>query len=365
LLSPIDSEELDFFSSLNADLIFQYRIQDPESLSWSKAIANTGAKTVGVVGSWDHPTTKGPIFDLFDRYHVQSLRMKKELVEFHSIAPEKIFVSGKLQMDQFHQPDLINRDRLLEELGASRDKKLILLATNCEGLKEHEVSIARKLAEMVSSGEIPDSFLLIRTHPQDNSWSQDFLPLEVPGKVRVQQGFSFELKDVKDSREAEVDQLRLRSILAHSNVVVQSRGSILLDAFAFDTPVVSLAFDGDLPRSASDSFLTEYLFEHYRQIVESKCTFLVKSYESMKQSILDYFENPMLHKEGRKAVVKEHITFLDGLSAKRFISDVRSILKLENQSESAVLFDIETASSSFAIDDFETRSQYDLQGFLT
>jgi CDP-glycerol glycerophosphotransferase (TagB/SpsB family) len=107
--------------------------------------------------------------------------------------------------------------------------------------------------------------------------------------------------------------------MQHSDVVIQSRGSLALDAIAFDTPVMSLAFDGDLVRPPNDSFLLEYAFEHYKPLVEAEGTWMVGSYEVLDRAIQEYLSDPTVHSEGRRRIRDEHIVPLDGQASQRLV----------------------------------------------
>ena len=106
----------------------------------------------------------------------------------------------------------------------------------------------------------------------------------------------------EDGGSAEQDIIFLANLMKHSDVVIQSRGSLALDAIAFDTPVISIGFDGDCVRLPEDSFLWEYAFDHYKPLVAADGTWLVGSYDALDKAIRGYLRNPGIHSAGRKAI---------------------------------------------------------------
>jgi CDP-glycerol glycerophosphotransferase (TagB/SpsB family) len=107
--------------------------------------------------------------------------------------------------------------------------------------------------------------------------------------------------------------------MKHADVVVQSRGSLALDAIAFDTPVVSIGYDGGLPRGEEDSFLLENLYEHYLPLVKARGIWLVGSHETLAQAIDTYLKDPSTHADGRAQIRRDHLEPLDGGASRRLI----------------------------------------------
>lgn len=313
-------EDVAVLKHLQADMAVFGGIQFPKTVYWLKAFHRLRVPIIGIVPSWDHPTTKGPIPRGMSGYIVASRRMVDELSSLHGIDMTKIRQIGKVQMDQYMNTSIFrNREDFLKELGIPIDHHLVTFGTNNVSLKQHEVSIAYKLSEHFVKGYYGKATLLLRTHPQDINWKKDFLTLAKPPWVLCHSASSFGYRKADSVFGGQNDQIMLANLMKHSDIVIQSRGSLALDAIAFDTPVISLAFDGDLPRIPSDSFLLEYAFEHYKPIVASQGTWMVGSYDELDRAILTYLGNPEIHSEGRKIIREEQIEPLDGQASTRLI----------------------------------------------
>jgi len=320
-LNAARTEDVAILQNLKSDLAVIGGVHFPQTVYWVKAFRCLRVPMIGIVPSWDHSTTKGPIPRGMSGYVVASNRMVEELSILHGIDMEKIQQVGKVQMDQYMNPSIfMTREDFLKELSIPADHRLVTFGTNNIGLKEHEVSIAEKLSKLFTGGHYGKATLLLRTHPQDVSWEKDFLDLAKPPYVLCHSASSFGCLKADSVIGGQNDQIMLANLMKHSDIVIQSRGSLALDAIAFDTPVISLAFDGDLPRPLNDSFLLEYEFEHFKPLVVAQGTWMVGSYDELDRAITQYFADPGIHSEGRKAIRKEHIEPLDGMASQRLIN---------------------------------------------
>ena len=320
VLNLVRKEDKVFLQDLEPDLFVFGRLHLHTTAYWVTALRHLGIPMIGIVSSWDHPTTKGPTPRGMSGYVVASRRMVEEMSDLHGIKREKICQVGKVQMDVYKDQYVFgSREDFLKELGIPPDHHLVTFGTNTTGLKEHEVSIAQKLSKDFANGCYGKTTLLLRTHPQDVNWERDFLSLARPPWVVCLNACSFGSRAADSLSRGGDDLVFLANLMKHSDVVIQSRGSLALDAIAFDTPVISLAFDGDLVRPPSDSFLLEYGFEHYTPLIAAQGTWMVGSYEALDQAIREYLRDPTIHSEGRRVIRDEHIEPLDGQASRRLV----------------------------------------------
>jgi CDP-glycerol glycerophosphotransferase (TagB/SpsB family) len=146
------------------------------------------------------------------------------------------------------------------------------------------------------------------------------MPLANPPWVICRNAFSFGAQAEDTISRGDDDQIVLANLMKHSDVVIQSRGSLALDAIAVDSPVISLAYDGELARLPQDSFLLEYNYEHFQPIVAAEGTWLVGSNDALDQAIRAYLRDPTIHAQGRWIVREDHLEPLDGRASKRLIA---------------------------------------------
>jgi len=319
-LNVASRDDIAFLQNLKPDLFVFGRLQFPVTAHWGRVLRHLGIPMIGIVSSWDHPTIQGPLSRGMSGYVVASRRMADEICDLHGIDRARICQVGKVQMDRYLNPAIFgSREDFFKEIGVPSEHHLVTFGTNTTGLKEHEVSIARKLSEDFINGVYGKATLLLRTHPQDVNWERDFLSLAKPPWVLCFSASSFGNRKTDSLSGGQDDQVILANLMKHSDIVIQSRGSMALDAIAFDTPVISLAFDGDLVRTPKDSFLLEYEYEHYKPLVTARGTWMVGSYEELDRAIRGYLDDPTIHAEGRKIIREEHIEPLDGKASRRLV----------------------------------------------
>lgn len=322
-------EDINAIKNMNLDLFVFGRIHLYSTAYWANVLRRAGISQIGVVNSWDHPTVQGPTPRGMSGYIVASRRMVDEMTELHGIQSLKLCQVGKVQMDIFKKSSFLkNRPDFLKEMGIPEDHRLITLGTNTATLKEHEISISKKMARNLLSDTYGKTSLLIRTHPQDKGWIKDFKSLERKPWIICTNANSFGNRLDDNILRGREDQIELANIARHSDIVIQSRGSLALDAIAFDTPVISLAFDGDLIKSKNDSFLLEYDYEHYKPLVAAKGTWMVGSYSALDDAIQSYLNNPKIHSEGRRKIRDEQLEPLNGKASERLVEYlVKSAIK--------------------------------------
>ena len=117
----------------------------------------------------------------------------------------------------------------------------------------------------------------------------------------------------------EEDLINVRRTLRYSDVVVNYASTMTLEAFCFDKPVVNIGFPA--------SYLDAYSFTHYKPIVDAGAVRLSKSLDELIQNVLRYLKFPETDRENRKKIFDRFIYFEDGLSYKRSVDYIDSILK--------------------------------------
>ncbi len=298
-----------FFDEFCPDIIVLGHVQNEGIRPYVAAARRRKIPILGIVGSWDQLTTKGPICPGLDRLVVQSQIMRRELMTYHGVPGEMIEVTGWPQMDYYMRQEVIlPREVFLRSLGIPADWRLLLFGANTPRLGPHEPGIARHLAAGVVKNRYgrPCS-LVIRPHPRDKDWMERFAGLQDPPHVLVQ--------------GAEMGRLQhLTNLLRHADILVASSGSICLDAVALDTCVVNLAFDGDLRMDHFESVRRWYEMEHFAAVVRTGGTRLVEGYDELDSAIVTYLNDPDTDREGRKRLRQEQLEPLDGHASERLVS---------------------------------------------
>jgi CDP-glycerol glycerophosphotransferase (TagB/SpsB family) len=113
------------------------------------------------------------------------------------------------------------------------------------------------------------------------------------------------------------DMLRLAETMCYSDVIINVFSTIVLDAIAFDTPVVGVAFDGKTTKDYYDSNRSHYDWTHVKPIVRSGAIRVAYDMDELVDGVNSYLENPSLDAQARMKVRKEQMLGLDGKSSRR------------------------------------------------
>ncbi len=297
-----------FFDRFQPHLLALHHVQFESIRPYNTGARRRGLPILGIVASWDQPTTKGPLCPGVGQYLVQSRQMLEELVRHHGVDPARVTVTGWPQMDIYGQPGALRpRAELLAELGLPSDRRLVLLGANSARLGPHEPGIAQHLAKSLARDPATqDVTLVIRPHPNDNGWRERFGHLADPPRVLVPPPAWGRLDF-------------LANLLKHSAVLLASAGTICLDAIALDTCTVGLGFDGDLEVPPAQSVRRWYELDHYQPVVESGGLSLVESYQELDQALKAYLADPRRDAPGRARCRAQQLEPLDGQASRRLV----------------------------------------------
>lgn len=300
-----------FYREVDPDLVVLWNIQNFLANDYLVAANRMAVPTAAVISSWDMPTTKGPIGPGVRRFIVNSRNMKRELERYHGIDPGKVDVVGWPQMDVYAK-QVMQRERLMDELGVDSSRKLIVFAANSARLGRHEPSVVDYLAKRVNDAYAYPCTLIVRPHPKDKEWKARFeSAIGTPGVVVL---------------PAEMDRLDyLGALMNAADVVVSSQGSITMDAIAFDTCVVNIGFDGAVRVDDSESSRHWYQMDHYRPVLESGAVWLVGSFEELDAAIDGYLSDPDLHASGRSLLRAQQLAPMDGQASARIVNIIKGL----------------------------------------
>lgn len=302
-----------FFDEFQPDLIVIHHLQNPSIRPWIAGARRRSLPILGIVGSWDQPTTKGPLPPGLVRVLVQSQAMAEQLIKHHGIEPDHIDVTGWPQMDYYKIPGIIRpKEELASELGLEPEKRIILCGANSPRLGPHEPGIMSFLASNITQGHYgTDVSLVIRPHPKDDQWQSRFNHLHKPPHVVVLPAESGRLNSLLNQ-------------LAHASIVLGSAGTILLDSIGMDTCAIFIAFDGDLKKNPIESIEHWTQIDHYRPVLDSGSVAVVRSFDELDISIREYLADPAKDAEGRARCRKEQLEPFDGQASHRLARIIMS-----------------------------------------
>lgn len=303
----------------------------PHEWGLVKAAKHYKVPIITMVPSWDFLTSKGRLPTKPDKVIVWNNVLKKQLIDYYDYKPDEVFVSGIPEFDYYVQDSgkLSPRKDFLKKMGVPPNKKLITYTTSPPTLSPLEQEVIDIICEAIEGKKIKyPSHLHVRFHPRDNFERHeklkkygDIISFEAPGKSASQTEYEW--------NPDEEDMLHYANLLCHSDIIINVCSTVAIDAAAFDTPVINIAFDGHEKKPYWDSVVRYYDYTHYIDLLKTGGTKIAKSKDELINYINGYLKNPKLDRSGRKRIVEETCYKLDGKSGERI---TRYILNFLNES---------------------------------
>jgi hypothetical protein len=275
-------------------------------------------RSMAVDPSWDNFTNKLLPVRRVSRLVVWNDLMRDQAIDLHGYRPEEIRVAGVPQFDGYFNSQPRSRDAFFHSIGADPARRLITVTTTPRELYAHHDHVLRVLLQAIQDGRLPHrAQLLVRLHPRDDmSAYREFagvphVLIEKPFRQTVKAGDGLAVDIMPEHQQHLADTMR------HSDVVVNVASTIAIEASIFDTPVVNVSFDGEVPSDFARSARRYYRFTHYVNITRHHAVRVAEDPKQLVEWVGRYLEDPSLDREGRRRVVEEQCQFLDGRSAER------------------------------------------------
>jgi hypothetical protein len=292
-----------------------------------KEARKRGVRSICLVEAWDNLTSKGPFSIIPDHILAWNEDMKGEAIQYHNFPSEKIDVVGIPQFDFYCDTvKCSDRESFFRRHGFDERLKLITYCVTTGHIAPTDPEIVGLVYEAIMDRRIKyPAQLLVRLHP--NTRGENLLQFEkfkrLP-RVFVQQ--AGRVAKIQDGWDPSMDDLfRLSETMRYSDVIINVFSTIVLDAIAFDTPVVGIAFDGKTRRDYYHSNLRYYDWTHVKPVVRSGAIRVAYDLDELVDAVNLYLQNPSVDAQARMKVRREQMLGLDGNSSRRA---GRAILRL-------------------------------------
>ncbi len=281
-----------------------------------------GKATVGMVRSWDNPTTKGVLMVEPDYLIVQNQVLRDEMVTIHGISQNKIEIVGVPHYDSLKNLEHLSREDFCYEMGLDPRKKYILFAPAGKTLYAHDDELLEVLHRQLQKGSFiePVQFL-VRFPPGDTSsvqsieQSDDFI-IDFPGTNLTGRK--------KESEISVLDEQRLINSLLHSSIVLTVVSTIAIDGTVFDKPVIVWGFE---PQQGLDDCIEKFgKCTHFEKFLQSNLVTVAQNEENLVQHINAFLTDPDFNKEERSMLIHLYAHTLDGKSTERLVALLERIL---------------------------------------
>lgn len=270
-------------------------------------------EVMSVILSWDNPSTKGMASATADHVIAWTENMKQELVEYHDVEPDTIFVGGVAHFDtHFSKRSPIARPELFEQTRLDPHRKLILFGTASPTVySDLNLSVIEAIGQAIQENRLAHPCqLLVRLHPiylgrgitrADESRVEQlrnlaskfpYVFLDIPEARSQQLGFDMPSSDMH----------RLRAMLENADVMVNVYSTLMLEACIFDLPIVNAGFDTFNEKLQGKNSCVER-YPHLRRVLSTGCARTAHNEEELIELINTYLNCPTLDSEGRALVV--------------------------------------------------------------
>lgn len=295
------------FDDLRPAVVVLATVQSPFVTPYALAARARGIPILGMIGTWDQPTTKGPVVPGVSRFAAPGRWTAEQIVAFHEVPSELVEVIGWIQMD----PHVVyaeagSREELLQAVGVPAGGRLIVFGAYTERLGSHEPAVLRWLAGRVRDGAFGAATLLIRPHPADVDWAQRLGNLADEPAVLVEPA-------------GHGGQAHLAQLMRHADVVLSSAGTLCLDAAANGTPAIGLGFAEDGSTPQSDRPERSFEMEHYASVLETGAVPLATDHDALERLVHEALDDPEYRAVERAELCRLHLEPLDGKAGCRMV----------------------------------------------
>lgn len=311
----------DLMQKYKPDFVFLPTIFGHNDLRLMKYCRIHHIPTVGMIKSWDNLLGKDPLLMWPDRLVVHNDIVKGYAMDMHQYPESRIFVSGLPQFDVYADPHFPpTKEAFFASLGLDPSKRLVLYSCMGGWISLHEREIIEMLARLVHEKGVlcEPSQLLVRLHPAYRSEDAELEKIPnitvvrpgIPSMDRNPERFDFEFR-IDDTKE-------LAATLKYADVIINSGSTMTIDAACFDTPIINMAFDGDMGKDVYERSAERLLKkDHYAPILASGGVAVVDTKEELIEAINSYLKDRTLHRAGRARLVAEQCYTLDGKAGRR------------------------------------------------
>lgn len=310
------------FLKYNPDLVFATDSFDNADRLLLLEAEKKGIKTLGMIRSWDNPTTKGVFLPNPSHIVVTNDVVKEEMIAIHHVQKEKVTVVGVPHYDKVLQPRTISRGELFKKVGLDPKKKTIFFSPGGKMLYKHDAEVMALFKKQLDERSFSEPIqFLVSIQPGDTI---NTATIEGDSRFILYQ-FGTEVTERRKENEMSPDENnRLNDLIFYSDILVTLVSTMAIDGTVFGKPVIVLGFD---PKPGLPDKMSKFAkYKHFEKFLGTGFVTVAHSKEEFAQEVNAFLSNPDLSKEKREALMSRYIYKLDGNSTKRLTECVLSVL---------------------------------------
>lgn len=311
-----DENKLDaVFAEYKPDVVFSTDVFDFTDSKMLTEASKRGIYTIGMVRSWDNPTTRGILLVHPKKIICWNEIIMDELVRINKFPTGDIFISGIPHHDRVITPPPTTREAFLESMGLDAKKKTIMFAPGGASQYKCDGEILKMFKRLKDENRFMEPVqFLVRQQPHDNLLFNGFNPKEDPDFVIDVPGISLSGKK-KESEIRKSDDDSLINSLRFSEVVITLVSSVILDATYYDRPGIIISFE---PRKGlKDSTKKFVRYKHMKKLFGWGLLTISKNEDEFVNQVNCYLKDQSLSHDKRAELSRKYAYKLDGQSSQR------------------------------------------------
>ncbi|TSD03976.1 MAG: hypothetical protein Greene071436_207 [Parcubacteria group bacterium Greene0714_36] len=307
-----------YFEKYHPELLLCANLFDEPEVHFLREAKRRGVAVVGLINSWDKATSRGMLRLLPDRLVVFNGYLRDDLLRYHAVPADKIFIGGIPQYDQYFSFRPESRSEFFRRLGLDARQRLIVYSPIGSICGTADWDIIDMIEQYRREGAFGDGMeLLVRFPPNDfvdqkEIKKRPWLRYQHPG-VRFSEARGTGIDWDMTFPELE----ELANTLFHMSMVICYASSISVDAAVIDRPVINIGFELRPRVKGVKSPVQFYRQTHYEKALATGGIHLAHTREDLVEWVRQYLAHPECDREGRRRLATEQCAFLDGKSGER------------------------------------------------
>jgi len=280
--------------------------------------------TCSINFTWDNLTSNGKFMRKTDYLVVWNGIIKQEALDYHRYTPESVFVSGPLRFDPYFTPmqGEMSRETFLRTKGLDPGAKTILIGTMTDNNYSGHVELIEYVLKLRDSGAIEPCNIFVRVHPIDHFNKYEGLIARKIKHLHIERAGTPLFDDRAPGQKVQMNQDDMRNLkhtLKYCDLCVNPFSTLSIEAMIFDKPVINL---GLIPKHRPS---LEYV--HYKPLIDSGSVRVAYTDAELEEYLTLYLAHPETDREERRTIVQKYVGYTDGLSYKRSVDALDTILR--------------------------------------
>ncbi len=141
-----------------------------DQVDYVRVSRRQGIPSVLAVGSWDHLTSKGTLYDHPDWTNVWNEAQKQEAIAHHAVPEPSITVTGAHTYDHWFTWSARSRDEFCHAIGIAKERPILLYVGSSKFIAPREVEFVERWVDAIrgcGDAVIRDAGIILRPHPQN------------------------------------------------------------------------------------------------------------------------------------------------------------------------------------------------------